>query len=218
MMQSSLATKLRVLRAQRGLTLRQAAALVDVRPGTLSELERGLRHPHDVTLSRIAKGYGVPVEDLLEESAPLASVPSASPSPDVGATGAGQGREERLETLRAHKALVEVYDEKLRKFFDVADAGDASELRTLFGFGMAMYLQLREYVEESEAMRHAEGDDAGGEEKRAAKRLRGALAALYETAESIHDAAGVAQPEAEVGVELAPVVSFEEHQRRKRAS
>jgi transcriptional regulator with XRE-family HTH domain len=72
MMQGSLPTRLRVLRAERGLTLREAAALTDVRPGTLSELERGVRRPHDVTLSRIAKGYGVPVEELLEEEPALA--------------------------------------------------------------------------------------------------------------------------------------------------
>ena len=68
-MQGSLARKLRVLRAERGLTLRQAAEQAGVRPGTLSELERGLHRPHDITLSRVAKGYGVPVEDLLEEPA-----------------------------------------------------------------------------------------------------------------------------------------------------
>ena len=88
-MQGSLATKLRVMRAERGLTLRQAAPLLGVRPGTLSELERGARHPHDLTLAKIAKGYGVPVEELLEEAFPLASAPSASLSPDAGAAGAG---------------------------------------------------------------------------------------------------------------------------------
>jgi len=71
-MQGSLARKLRVLRAERGLTLRQAAEQAGVRPGTLSELERGLHRPHDITLSRVAKGYGVPVEELLEEPVPLA--------------------------------------------------------------------------------------------------------------------------------------------------
>jgi transcriptional regulator with XRE-family HTH domain len=68
-MQGSLARKLRVLRAERGLTLRQAAEQAGVRPGTLSELERGLHRPHDITLSRVAKGYGIDVEDLLEEPA-----------------------------------------------------------------------------------------------------------------------------------------------------
>ena len=81
-MQGTLAKTLRVIRAREGLTLRQAAKKLRVTPGTLSELERGLRHPHDVTLSRIAKGYGVPVEKLfdlegetLEEPVPLDKAP-----------------------------------------------------------------------------------------------------------------------------------------------
>jgi transcriptional regulator with XRE-family HTH domain len=78
MMQSSLARKLRVLRAERGLTQRAASAQIGVTKETLSDLERGLRHPHDVTLSRIARGYGVPVEELLEEPA-LASKAEAPP-------------------------------------------------------------------------------------------------------------------------------------------
>ena len=87
MMQGSLPTRLRVLRAERGLTLREAAALTDVRPGTLSELERGVRHPHDVTLSRIAKGYGVPVEELLEEEPVLAGKAEAPSLPEGAAAG-----------------------------------------------------------------------------------------------------------------------------------
>ena len=68
-MQGTLARKLRVLRAERGLTLREAEQLTGVDKDTLSKIERGLRHPYDVTLSKLAKGYGVPVEDLLEEPA-----------------------------------------------------------------------------------------------------------------------------------------------------
>jgi transcriptional regulator with XRE-family HTH domain len=70
-MQGSLATKLRVLRAERGLTLRQAAERVRVRPATLSDIEHGRSQPHDVTLAKIAKAYGVPLADLLEEPVPL---------------------------------------------------------------------------------------------------------------------------------------------------
>jgi transcriptional regulator with XRE-family HTH domain len=103
MMQGSLPTRLRVLRAERGLTLREAAALTDVRPGTLSELERGVRHPHDVTLSRIAKGYGVPVEELLEDpeagQAQVAAKVPAPPSPEPPEAGAGEERS--LRYLRA---------------------------------------------------------------------------------------------------------------------
>jgi transcriptional regulator with XRE-family HTH domain len=86
-MQDTLARKLRVLRAERGLTLREAEQLTGVDKDTLSKIERGLRHPYDVTLSKLAKGYGVPVEELLEEPVPLAEDPSET----------GRLEEERLE-------------------------------------------------------------------------------------------------------------------------
>jgi transcriptional regulator with XRE-family HTH domain len=69
MMQGSLAEKLRVLRARIGLSLTEAAARAGVTRDTLSDLEHGKRHPYMPTLSKIATGYGVPVEDLLEEPA-----------------------------------------------------------------------------------------------------------------------------------------------------
>jgi transcriptional regulator with XRE-family HTH domain len=75
LMQDTLARKLRVLRAERGLTLREAEQLTGVDKDTLSKIERGLRHPYDVTLSKLARGYEVPVEDLLEEPVPLAEAP-----------------------------------------------------------------------------------------------------------------------------------------------
>ena len=68
MVQGSLAHRLRVLRAERGLTLREAASLTGVAKETISDIERGLRRPHDPTLAKIAKGYGVPIEELIEES------------------------------------------------------------------------------------------------------------------------------------------------------
>jgi transcriptional regulator with XRE-family HTH domain len=95
-MQGSLARKLRVLRAERGLTLRQAAEQAGVRPGTLSELERGLHRPHDITLSRVAKGYGVPVEDLLEEPVPFDEAPQ---EPGRAVVGVGTTPEEATENL-----------------------------------------------------------------------------------------------------------------------
>ena len=48
--------------------MREAEQLTGVDKDTLSKIERGLRRPYDVTLSKLAKGYGVPVEELLEES------------------------------------------------------------------------------------------------------------------------------------------------------
>src|SRR5215216_1291916 len=74
MMQGSLAKRLRVLRAERGLSLTEAAERAGIQRQTLALLERGERHPHDPTLAKIAKGYGVPVDELLEEPVPLAEV------------------------------------------------------------------------------------------------------------------------------------------------
>src|SRR5215211_4654687 len=66
-MDESLALKLRVLRAERGWTLNQAAERAGVQPETISDAEHGKRRPYTPTLTKIAKGYGVPVEELLEE-------------------------------------------------------------------------------------------------------------------------------------------------------
>ncbi len=82
MTQTSLGRKLRLLRAERELSLRSAAHLCGVTKETLSALERGVREPHDPTLAKIAKGYGVPVEELLEEpvGAGKDKTPEAGPS------------------------------------------------------------------------------------------------------------------------------------------
>src|SRR5918992_933488 len=71
LMHGSLARRLRVLRAERGLTVRQVAELSGVAKETISQVERGERHPYDRTLAKLAHAYGVPVEDLLEEPVPL---------------------------------------------------------------------------------------------------------------------------------------------------
>jgi transcriptional regulator with XRE-family HTH domain len=72
MMQVSLAEKLRVLRAQKGLTLVEASERLGVDRHTLRRLELGGgRRPQYPTLTKIAEGYGVPVEELLEAEEPV---------------------------------------------------------------------------------------------------------------------------------------------------
>ncbi len=61
----SLGRKLRILRGHRGLSLRSAAGVCGVTKETISALERGTQEPHDSTLAKIAKGYGVSFEELL---------------------------------------------------------------------------------------------------------------------------------------------------------
>jgi transcriptional regulator with XRE-family HTH domain len=118
-MQGSLATKLRVLRAERGLTLRQAAERVRVRPATLSDIEHGRSQPHDVTLAKIAKAYGVPLADLLEEPVPLDDA--------LQETGP-------VHHVRMPHDSIEVSDEvkkasiRLEKVRQILDARDAGKL------------------------------------------------------------------------------------------
>jgi transcriptional regulator with XRE-family HTH domain len=78
MVSGSLAERLRILRAQRGMTLIEAAEQAGVGRDTLSDLERGRRHPVMPTLAKIAQGYGVPVEDLLEDSISLEELHAAA--------------------------------------------------------------------------------------------------------------------------------------------
>ena len=66
MMQGLLQRKLRLLRAKRKLSLRQAAKITGLAKETLGDIERGKRHPNDVTLAKIAEGYGISLEELLD--------------------------------------------------------------------------------------------------------------------------------------------------------
>ena len=70
-MQESLGHRLRVMRAERGLSLREAARRAGVVKETISDIERGHTHPYDVTLAKLARAYDVPLEELLEEPVPL---------------------------------------------------------------------------------------------------------------------------------------------------
>jgi transcriptional regulator with XRE-family HTH domain len=77
MTHESLARKLRVLRAARGITLAEAEELTGVTRETLGALEHGQRGAYTSTLQKIAEGYGTTVSALLEEEAavPLAEAP-----------------------------------------------------------------------------------------------------------------------------------------------
>jgi DNA-binding XRE family transcriptional regulator len=66
-MSQPIAVKLRALREQRGLTQKEAAELADVSDWTLSCLESGKRAPYLPTVTKIARAYGVSLEELSEE-------------------------------------------------------------------------------------------------------------------------------------------------------
>ena len=62
-----IALKLRVLREERALTQKEAAELANVSHLTLIDLESGKRDPYMPTVTKIARAYGVAVEELVEE-------------------------------------------------------------------------------------------------------------------------------------------------------
>src|SRR5215203_1182447 len=64
MTQTTLGEKLRMLRAQRGLTVTQAAELTGTTRDTLAALESGKRKARYDTLFKIAEGYGVDVDEI----------------------------------------------------------------------------------------------------------------------------------------------------------
>ncbi len=70
-MQEILARKLRVLRAERGITLQEAEELTGVTRETLGALEHGQRGAYTNTLQKIAEGYGTTVEELVKEEPPV---------------------------------------------------------------------------------------------------------------------------------------------------
>jgi len=82
-MQESLGHRLRVMRAERGLSLREAARRAGVVKETISDIERGHTHPYDVTLAKLARAYDVPVEELLEEPVLAGKAEAAYPGPSA---------------------------------------------------------------------------------------------------------------------------------------
>jgi transcriptional regulator with XRE-family HTH domain len=84
---TQIGNELRLARVRAGMTLREAEEETGVSKDTISRIERGLRAPQPLTVGRLAKAYGSPVKELLEESsAPLAEDPPQK-----------QSREERVE-------------------------------------------------------------------------------------------------------------------------
>jgi DNA-binding XRE family transcriptional regulator len=65
-MPGPIAVKLRLLRQERGLTQKEAAQLANVSPWTLFCLESGKRAPYMPTVTKIARAYGVPFEELVD--------------------------------------------------------------------------------------------------------------------------------------------------------
>lgn len=194
-MQGSLARRLRILRAERGMTMREAADLVNVRPATLSDIEHGRSRPHDVTLAKIAEGYGVPVEDLIEESepVPLGEAPSGmgrSPE-DLSRTSPEAleevSEEERLSLLEGWQNTILALVDKLEEEFEaVQESGDREDLLTLFSEVAFSWVGSYETLGTEEVMQEREG--VSDKERRERNRAWRALQRLDALGEDVEEA------------------------------
>ncbi|GAA5064842.1 transcriptional regulator with XRE-family HTH domain [Thermocatellispora tengchongensis] len=85
-----LGDRLRDLRKERGLTLRQLAALIDVSPGLLSQIENGTTDPSLTTVRKLADAFGTSMADLFTEpDAPAVHVSRPGERHRLGASGGG---------------------------------------------------------------------------------------------------------------------------------
>jgi transcriptional regulator with XRE-family HTH domain len=100
----TLPTKLRTLRARAGLTLIDAAKRAGIGRDTLSDIERGRRHPRMPTLRALADAYGVDVSELVEEG-PSEGLSAQEWARRQGARLHGMTAEEWDDYVRAHDTV-----------------------------------------------------------------------------------------------------------------
>jgi transcriptional regulator with XRE-family HTH domain len=74
--------KLRRIRAEKGLTMDTLEERTGVSKRTISEIERGMRTPHTLTLAKLANALEVDLDELLEEEAGKGDAPPSSPEPE----------------------------------------------------------------------------------------------------------------------------------------
>ena len=117
--QGSLGRRLRLIRAEQKLSLRQAARQAGLAKETLGDLERGKRHPTDVTLAKLADVYGISLQELFD----LEEEPQ-EPSGEMALTGTGP-KAEAPETGQAEGSL----EESLELFLDMAHRQVLKNLR-----------------------------------------------------------------------------------------
>ncbi len=69
LLREALGLALRAFRADKGVTLRELAAIAHVSPGYLSELERGRKEVSSEMLAAVCHGLGTTVAEVLIEAA-----------------------------------------------------------------------------------------------------------------------------------------------------
>ena len=103
--QVPLGSRLREVRADAGMSLRDVERRSGLQSGYLSQLERGkISHPGPPVLRAVAEGYGVRYEDVLSWTGYALSADSPSPRQAAALSAVatlGEPSEDELETLTA---------------------------------------------------------------------------------------------------------------------
>jgi transcriptional regulator with XRE-family HTH domain len=156
-----LGLRLRELRVERGLSLRDAASETNVDRDTIREIEHGERRPFGRTLRKLADGYGVPLRELLELEEPVlpkAEAPEASGAP---------GHEEEVHRLQMYRELAEHAPDLARRIRSALNRPDVSleelevferdcALGAIGALSITKGAQMPETEAEFEALRRAE--------------------------------------------------------------
>ena len=124
-MHSPLGLRLRELRVEQGLSLREAATKTHVDRDTIREIELGERRPFGRTLGKLSEGYGVPLRELLELEEPV-PLDEAQPGESYG--DVPQSLEELLERRGARTRHLMDDRRTLSEKFEQASLDEAIRL------------------------------------------------------------------------------------------
>jgi len=66
MQEQPIGHRLKLLRIGCGMTMREAAKQSGLATNTVLYIEQGTHRPHDLTVGKLARAYGVPIGDLID--------------------------------------------------------------------------------------------------------------------------------------------------------
>jgi transcriptional regulator with XRE-family HTH domain len=192
--------QLKRLRTEKGLSQAKLAALADIDPSTVNQIERGAREASPATLRKLAQALDVSLAELLEDAAPKAQAPLPLEEEDAWRQGWQSIARARSELL---EEAAELWDAQLDK-----GQYDWQTLKAIDSVGFR--LALNHILEESEMKRWLTRDELA-QLARAEKRYEAQL-------DKIADLLRQAAEEQKKKLSEAEVVQIESYLARREAA